>query len=101
MKFKITNKKKFIKFIMLLFIFIITTICFISSKTLSYGEIQYQTIYAITGDTLWDIARAEKTNNPYFANKKIPQIIEEIKEINHLNGGILKIGEEIKIPYIQ
>ena len=85
---------------MILFVFfIILIICAISTNTLSYRGVDYQVIYITSGDTLWNIAREEKSCNSYFKDKKIPQIVEELKEINDLSNGNLEVGEELKIPY--
>lgn len=100
MKLKITNKGKFIRSITFIIILILTIIFFISNNTLSYGEVNYQSIYIMDGDTLWNLAKAEQKTNKYYTNKSTREIVEDLIEINHLSNTSLKVGNELKIPSI-
>ena len=70
------------------------------NKSLSYTEITYKKVVVISGDSLWSIAKQEKENNMYYANKDIRAIIDELKYINHLSSSNLNIGDELDIPII-
>ena len=97
---KIKNVKKFIRSILMILgiIFVISLI--ISKATYSHGEKQYTTIYVSEGDTLWNIAKSNQTNNEYYKNKDIRYIISDLIRINKLNTSILIVNQELKIPKI-
>lgn len=100
MKLKIVNTKKFIR---MLFIIVIIggIVLFIGLRnTYSKGEIKYREEYIISGDTLWSIAEKEALENDYYKNKDIRNIVQEIKQVNHLEDANLKIGQKILIPTI-
>lgn len=95
---KIADKKKFIRSTSItigLFIFIILMLV---NTSFSHTEVNYKKIYTLSGDNLWNIAKYEKENNPYFEDKDIRYIIDEIKYINNLNTSSLNVGEELLIP---
>lgn len=97
---KIVDIKKFIRSM----IFIGALILFVSfifvNKTLSHVETTYKKIYVSSGDTLWNIAQNQKSNNQYFEDKDIRSIIDEIKYTNQLTSSNLKVGQELNIPTI-
>ena len=78
-------------------IFIISL--FINNKSFSYKENEFKEIYVSNGDTLWSIAKEEKDNNPYYKNKDIRDIVNNIKSINKLNSGNLFANQKLIIPY--
>jgi len=94
---KIVNKKKFIRSVSLLIIFIILLLI---NTSFSHTETNYKKISVISGDTLWSIAKQEKNNNGYFKNKDIRDIIDEIKYINNLSSSNLNVGDELTVPTI-
>lgn len=97
---KIVNKKKFIRSLVLIFIFLMFIIFSFINKSFSHSEVSYQKLYVSSGDTLWDIARQQQNNNQYFENKDIRDVIDEIKYINNLNTSNLNVGDELSIPTI-
>ena len=97
---KIKNITKFIRSILIVLIFIISIICICSNSSFSSGEIKYKSIYVVAGDTVWNIAKQEHLINDYYQGKDIRDIVEEIREVNHLENGNLKVGQELKIPTI-
>lgn len=97
---KKVNKKKFIRSISItigLIVFIILTLI---NTSFSHTETVYKKVDVISGDTLWSIAKYEKTHNLYFEDKDIRDIVDEIKCLNNLNSSNLKIGDELNIPTI-
>ena len=97
---KIVNKKRFIRSMTITIFLIIFIILMLINTSFSHTETSYKKIFVISGDTLWSIAKYERDNNIYFANKDIRYIVDEIKYINNLNGSNLKIGEQLEIPTI-
>ena len=51
-----------------------------------------------SGDTLWSIAEQQVSNNKYFENKDIREVVSELKSINNISNSKLEEGEKIKIP---
>lgn len=100
MKFKIVNLSKFIRSILVILGIIICISLFISNISFSHTETTYKTIYVSTGDTLWSIAKEEKSSNSYYANKDVRDIVNNIKDINKLSNCNLSIGQKILIPNI-
>ena len=97
MKLKIVDKKKFARAVIVVIISILFLLTGLN-RTYSKGEIKYKEEYINTGDTLWSIAKKEADTNKYYENEDIRNIIEEIKDINQMENGNLKIGQKIKIP---
>lgn len=95
---KIVNMKKFVRMVLILIgLIAITTIIF-SSKSYSKGEIKEKTIFASSGDTLWDIASQEQKTNNYYSDKDIRDIVYDIRKLNKLNNSdTLKIGQKLVI----
>lgn len=98
MKLKITNKRKFKRMILLIVFGMLLILFFTLNNAYSNGEIKYKQEYIYSGDTLWTIAENEAKNNKYYENKDIRNIISEIKQINNIQNGELKIGQKIEIP---
>ena len=94
---KIVNKFKFIRTCSILSILLVLFIIF-SNHTYSKVEINYRTEYICRGETLWNIASNERENNPYFQNKDIRYVINELQNINNLHSSNLIEGMQIKIP---
>lgn len=99
MKLKIVNFSKFIRSMMLIVGIIFIISLFINNKSFSYKENEFKEIYVSNGDTLWSIAKEEKENNPYYKNKDIRDIVNNIKSINKLNSGNLFANQKLIIPY--
>jgi len=94
------NKRKFIRSITITIGLIIFLILILSNVSFSHTEINYKEIAVSSGDTLWSIARYEKSNNLYFEDKDVRDIIDEIKFLNNLSSSNLSIGDKLNIPTI-
>lgn len=94
-KIRIVNKKRFIIFLVAVFLTITLAFNGLTNLSLAYGYEQgnYAEMTIIHGDTLWEIA---KRNNPY--NEDIRKIVHKIMEINDMKSANLKVGSVIKIP---
>lgn len=98
MKLKIVNLPKFVRSICIIFFILLGIMFVVSNKSLSHTELEYKTIYVSQGDTLWNIAKSEQGENPYFENKDIRDIMSQIKKINELTNSELTTNQELKIP---
>lgn len=97
---RITNVKKFIRSILIILGIILCLTLFISKSTFSHGETEYKTIYVSEGDTLWNIAKSNQTNNGYYKDKDVRYIINDLMEINNLNNSNINVNQELLIPII-
>ena len=98
---KITDKNKFITSCGITIALIVFIIILLTNISFSHTEVKYKKIYISSGDTLWAIAKLEQSNNKYFENNDIRDIIYQIKKVNNLDNNCnLQIGEELKIPTI-
>ena len=93
----IKNKKKFVRAILLIIGIVIGINLIIATKTLSHAELKYKTVSVSFGDTLWDIAKAEKSSNTYYRDKDIRDVIEDIKSLNNLKSCDLNLGQTLEI----
>ncbi len=94
---KIVNKTKFVR-TMSIFLILLVLIVIFAKNTYSRGEITYKEDYICSGDTLWSIAKNEISNNKYFENKDIREVISELKKVNNFAQTNLEVGDIIKIP---
>ena len=95
---RIVDKRKFFRIVILIVGIIFFIIFTFNNKSFSNGEIKEKEIYVSGGDTLWSIASEEKSNNLYYENKDIRDIIYEIKKINNIeNNSTLEVGQKIII----
>ncbi len=100
-RIRIVNKKKFIRSMSIMLLIIVGIILLFSKSSLSHNEhTSYGTITVVRGDTLWQIALDQQKNNPYYENKDVRDIIQNIKNINELTNSGLMVGQELKIPTI-
>lgn len=97
---RIANVKKFIRSILIILGIILSLTLFISKGSLSHGETEYKTIYISEGDTLWNIAKSNQSNNQYYKGKDVRYIINDIMRINDLNNSEININQELLIPII-
>ena len=97
---RIKNSKKFVRSILIILGIILCLTLFISKDTLSHGETEYKTIYVSAGDTLWNIAKSNQTNNGYYKDKDVRYIVNDLIEINNLNNSNININQELLIPII-
>lgn len=93
---KIKNRKKFILSLSILGLIIIFTML-LTKHSFSYVESKTKIIYISSGDTLWDIALLEQKTNEYYKNKKVRQIVEDIKYKNNLSSSYIYEGQKIEI----
>ncbi|MCI8444272.1 MAG: LysM peptidoglycan-binding domain-containing protein [Clostridia bacterium] len=98
MKLKIVNIQKFIRSLVIIGISVFFLLLIGFNHAYSKGEVKYKEEYIYAGDTLWSIAEKEAKNNKYYENKDVRNIVIEIKDINHIESGNLKVGQKIKIP---
>lgn len=98
MKYKIVNKGKFFRRVILLFIVLFFIITNIKNSTSSAQIQNYKTITVNSGDTLWKIAQYEQSENDYYKKQDIRDIVLNIKEVNNLKSSSLTINQNLKIP---
>ena len=66
-----------------------------AQELLPQTEKYYTTIQVQSGDTLWDIA--DDYMSAEYENKT--DFINEVKEMNHITGSMIRAGEILLIPY--
>ena len=98
MKLKLVNPKKLVISMSIVIGIVVGIVFFISTNSFSHSQITYKTVTVISGDTLWNIASSEKTYNPYYANKDVRYIIEDIKNKNNLRNANIYEGDELQVP---
>lgn len=98
MKLKVVNKKRFLRGTIILFVIIFFFILNIKNKSLSDGIQNYKTITITNGDTLWSIAQYEQSENDYYKDADIREIIYNIKSLNNLKSSNLSVNQNLKIP---
>ena len=98
MKLKLVNPKRLFVSISIIIITVLGIIFFTNTNSFSHSEIAYKTVTVISGDTLWSIALSEQQYNPYYANKDVRYIIEDIKSKNNLNTSNLYAGDVLSVP---
>ena len=79
---------------------IICIALFLTNTSFSHKDTQYKTIYVSNGDTLWSIAKDERSSNSFYENKDIRDVIDNIKSVNNLNNSNLSVNQKLVIPYI-
>ena len=95
-KYKITNKRKFISFLLLVstMVMFMTFLLVKDNKVYSstYEE-NYTKIKVVQGDTLWNIA-INNMPKEYDVRKMVFEIIE----FNHMENASIYPGDLIKVP---
>ena len=97
---KIVNRKKFIRSISITIFLVVFMIMILTNVSLSHSDIKYKKVAVSSGDTLWSLAKYEKSNNPYFENSDIRDIVEIIKTSNNLKTSNINVYDELLIPTI-
>ena len=97
---RIKNVKKFVRSILIILGIILALSLIITKASYSHGEKQYKSIYVSEGDTLWNIAKDNQKNNPYYKEKDIRYIINDLISINKLNNSNIIVNQKILIPVI-
>lgn len=97
---RIVNMKKFIRSTSITICLIALLILMLSNISFSHTDLKYKEIAISSGDTLWSIAKYERSNNVYFEDKDIRDIIDEIKYVNNLSASNLNVGDKLSIPTI-
>lgn len=95
-RYKIVNKKKFIRFISIICLLTLSIVLMFFKKNKAYSlvyENDYIEVEVMEGDTLWDIARM---NIP--KDYDVRKMVFEIKEFNNMNDAYIYPGDIIKIP---
>ena len=95
-KYKIVNRFKFMRFIIILVSLVLIIILFFQKRNKAYSSLyeeQYIEIEITKGDTIWDIARE-------FMPKEydIRKMVFEIKEINNMDNAKIYPGDSVKVP---
>ncbi|MBR2744539.1 MAG: LysM peptidoglycan-binding domain-containing protein [Clostridia bacterium] len=98
MKLKVVNKKRFLRGTIILFVVMFFFVFNIKNKSLSEGIQNYKTITVTNGDTLWSIAQYEQSENDYYKDTDIREIIYNIKSLNNLKSSNLSVNQNLKIP---
>ena len=96
---RIKNIGKFIRSVVIMSILLLAGSLLVVNSALSHEELEYKKMYTSQGDTIWTIAKEEKGQNSYYQNKDVRYIVNDLKEINHIEGN-LQVGQEIVIPTI-
>lgn len=94
----IKNKKKFLRLVLTAIGFIFFINLIIPDKSLSHQQLSYKKVYVLSGETLWSIAKEEQTDNAYYYEKDIRDIMQDIKRINNLKSSSLKANQLLEIP---
>lgn len=93
-KYKVTNIKKFRRFMFMavLFISILFFASLATSKAYSKNIPQFDYIRVEKGDTLWSIALKN------MGEKDVRQAIYEISKLNNIQNSVIYPGDIIKLP---
>ncbi len=69
----------------------------VKASSVKTENVYYKTIEVEDGDTLWDLA------DRYMGEKSFSrqEYIEQVKELNHLNGDMIESGAYLLIPYVE
>lgn len=94
-RLRVVSKTRFITFITILIIFLGTITGGILKFDRAYSTtyIKWEEVVVRSGDTLWNIAKA---NNP--KNYDVRKVIYEIMEFNNMKDARINPGDIIKIP---
>ena len=95
-KYKITNKRKFISFLLLVSTMVMCMTFLLVKDNKVYSstyEENYMKIKVVQGDTLWNIAI---NNMP--KEYDVRKMVFEIMEFNHMKDAYIYPGNKIKIP---
>ena len=49
---------------------------------------------------MWKIATEQQETNPYYTEKDVRFVLNEIKKINNLCTSNLQIGQELRVPVL-
>jgi LysM repeat protein len=91
-KYVLRNKRRFMAFIILLTMVLISTGFIVNAGTANHVRPVYEIVRIAKGDTLWEIA------SRYAWNSDPRSYIYEIKELNHLDGDTIYEGQELYLP---
>lgn len=95
-KYKVVNKKRFFCFLTTVFVvlYVIIQFAFLPTNIESKNSLEYITVVAKKGDTLWSVTQKNTANQ----NRDIRKSIYEISKINNIENNIIYEGQIIKIP---
>ena len=97
---KIKSFKKFIRSILIILGMSIIIVLLIGKASYSNKNVEYKRICVSHGDTLWNIAKSNQSNNLYYKGKDIRYIVNDLIKINNLENSNLNINQELIIPVI-
>lgn len=93
-KYKLNIKRIMVNICIILMMLIVCNI--ISNYTFGNKHIETRSITVESNDTLWKIAKDICDNSSEDLN--VQNIVIEIKNINHLNGSQIYVGQELDVP---
>lgn len=97
---RIKNFKKFVRSIFIILGMAVLIILLIGKASYSSKQVEYKTISVSQGDTLWNIAKSNQSNNGYYKGKDIRYIVNDLIKVNDLKNGSLYTNQELRIPVI-
>ncbi|MCL2354637.1 MAG: LysM peptidoglycan-binding domain-containing protein, partial [Oscillospiraceae bacterium] len=66
--------------------------------SLSHRQVEYKTIYVMSGETLWGIASELQQTNDYYRGKDVRAIIDDLVSVNNLETTTLAVNQPLQIP---
>ncbi|MBR3152911.1 MAG: LysM peptidoglycan-binding domain-containing protein [Clostridia bacterium] len=88
---------KFIRSVVILFVFMLVISLFIGKVVYSHDDISVKGVYVKENDTLWSIATKEQENNEFYKGKSVYYVMDDIKEINNLDSCDLYEGQVLSV----
>ena len=95
---RIVNVRKFVRSIIIVLGVIGMLSLLLMNSTLSYKELEYETIYISQGDTFWNLAQELQETNNYYKGKDVRYIIDDLININTLDSKTLTVNQKLQVP---
>jgi Tfp pilus assembly protein FimV len=89
---RLTRRGRAVVFLLGLVVALVTGFMLAAGSTATERPEQTSVIQVGPGETLWDIARGVAPSG------HTAQMVEHIKELNHLPGGALQAGQDLRVP---
>lgn len=95
-KYKITNMKRFISFIVVLILIIgATVVAFATINHREYTMVNTKVVVVSEGQSIWTIV---ETNNLIPEGMDIREYIHNVRELNNLETSLIYPGQIIELP---
>lgn len=94
-KYKISNIKRFISFIIMMIIIITTTVIIFANNSKEYNMVDTKSVVVSNGQSIWTIA---ESNNLIPEGMDIREYIHNIRELNNLGTSLIYPGQIIELP---